>query len=72
MSNDILAPIFERRLSLDGAGGDFESRAMSVWERMADTLDQIAANTLRSDLGHSVTASVSKKRNLNGSPHPLK
>lgn len=62
MSNDILAPIFERRLSLDGAGGDFESRAMSVWERMADTLDQIAANTRRSGLGHSVTASVSRKR----------
>lgn len=70
MSNDILAPIFERRLSLDGAGGDFESRAMSVWERMADTLDQIAANTRRADLGHSVTASVSRKREPERKPAP--
>ncbi|MDE7065866.1 MAG: hypothetical protein K2O70_10470, partial [Desulfovibrionaceae bacterium] len=63
MSADaILAPIFERSLSLDGARGDFESSAMSVWERMADTLDQIAANTRGSGLGRGVTASVSRKR----------
>ncbi len=46
---EILSEIFERRLSLDGGGSVPEDTrwdaAMTLWQSMADRLDEIAANT---------------------------
>lgn len=56
----ILAPIFEKSLSLDRGGDTFGTRALSLWERMADTLDQIAANTRDGGLTRAITASLSR------------
>jgi len=60
MSDEILAPIFEKRMTLDCGGDNFGIRAMSVWEHMADTLDQIAANTRGGGSVQAVAASLSK------------
>lgn len=56
----ILAPIFEKSLSLDRGGDTFGARALSLWERMADTLDRIAANTRGGGLTRAITASPSQ------------
>ena len=46
---EILSEIFERRLSLDRGGSVPEDTrwdaAMTLWQSMADRLDEIAANT---------------------------
>ena len=44
--NPILASLFQRSLSLERRpGGAADTRALSLWGRMADRLDEIAANT---------------------------
>lgn len=47
IDQDILAPLFERTLSLETRRNDTEPQdsVLPLWQHIADTLDQIAANT---------------------------
>lgn len=57
----ILASIFERRLSLDTGG--LETSSLRLWERMANSLDEIAANTRRGISAPVVTAYPARQEN---------
>ena len=57
----ILAPIFEKRLSLDKKG--YEDISLRLWERMAASLDEIAANTRSAISARIVTAYPARKEN---------